>query len=193
MKKNESKRDAIISAASKLFWEKGYESTSPNDVLKRSGAGKGSLYHHFDGKVELGVSVLEQISEDLILDAESYLGEPEASLFEIKSFLLKDRQALKGCKLGRLANEHSILTDERLIAPLQKYFERMLALIEKCLNKAIEMDEISSSVNISKIATLIVSAIQGGYVLTRVSQNEEMIRLACEGAWELLSFNGSKA
>ncbi len=47
----ESKRTALIEATKALLWERGYEATSPRDMLHRSGAGQGSLYHHFSGKL----------------------------------------------------------------------------------------------------------------------------------------------
>ena len=45
--------------AMRLFWEKGYGSTSIADILKAAGANSGSLYHFFPGKQDLLVAVLE--------------------------------------------------------------------------------------------------------------------------------------
>ena len=52
----ESKRDKLIEATKSLLWEVGYESMSPKTILKRSGAGQGSLYHHFEGKKDNATS-----------------------------------------------------------------------------------------------------------------------------------------
>ena len=43
----------LVKAAKKLMWERGYEGVSPRDLLDESGAGHGSLYHHFKGKLNL--------------------------------------------------------------------------------------------------------------------------------------------
>jgi len=51
-------RDRLVLTAMKLFWEKGYGSTSVADVLREAGANSGSLYHFFPGKQELLVAVL---------------------------------------------------------------------------------------------------------------------------------------
>lgn len=40
----------IISAAWKLFYEQGYESTTVEDIVFESETSKGSFYHYFDGK-----------------------------------------------------------------------------------------------------------------------------------------------
>lgn len=42
-----------------LMSERGYTATSPRMVLDRARLGKGSLYHHFDTKQELGLAAIE--------------------------------------------------------------------------------------------------------------------------------------
>ncbi|GID92265.1 TetR/AcrR family transcriptional regulator [Amorphoplanes digitatis] len=44
---------AVLAAAVRLFNERGYEATSMDDVAKRLGITKSSLYHHVAGKQEL--------------------------------------------------------------------------------------------------------------------------------------------
>jgi AcrR family transcriptional regulator len=44
---------AVLAAAVRLFNERGYEATSMDDVAKRLGITKSSLYHHVTGKQEL--------------------------------------------------------------------------------------------------------------------------------------------
>lgn len=52
-------RDRLIAAMSHLMSERGYTATSPRMVLDRARLGKGSLYHHFDTKQELGLAAIE--------------------------------------------------------------------------------------------------------------------------------------
>src|SRR5438046_7823455 len=54
-----STRDRLIQTGMKLFWEKGYGSTSVADLLQAAGVNSGSLYHFFPGKQDLLVAVLE--------------------------------------------------------------------------------------------------------------------------------------
>ena len=48
-----STRDRLIQTAMKLFWEKGYGSTSVADLLQAAGVNSGSLYHFFPGKQDV--------------------------------------------------------------------------------------------------------------------------------------------
>ena len=49
-KKRELRRQAILSAARELFLEKGYEATTLNDVVRRSGGSLATLYEMFENK-----------------------------------------------------------------------------------------------------------------------------------------------
>ncbi len=54
-------RQAIVTAAATLFRRRGYSGTGLNDIVARSGAPKGSLYHYFPaGKAAIGEAAVRQ-------------------------------------------------------------------------------------------------------------------------------------
>ena len=57
MAKNEAKgeelKQQIIETAWGLFWEKGYEKTTVNDIIEAVGTSKGGFYYHFSAKEDL--------------------------------------------------------------------------------------------------------------------------------------------
>ena len=57
MKKGDLKRNSILETAEKLFFEKGYEQTSIQDILDELSLSKGGFYHHFPSKE----AILEEI------------------------------------------------------------------------------------------------------------------------------------
>ena len=59
MKKGDIKRAQILDAAEKLFFERGYDRTSVQDILDALQMSKGGFYHYFDAKD----SVLRAVSE----------------------------------------------------------------------------------------------------------------------------------
>ncbi|MBR5288255.1 MAG: TetR/AcrR family transcriptional regulator [Clostridia bacterium] len=59
MKKGDARRGELLAAAERLFYTKGYEQTSVQDILDEIGFSKGGFYHHFDSKL----SVLEAICD----------------------------------------------------------------------------------------------------------------------------------
>jgi len=56
---------AVLAAAVRLFNERGYEATSMDDVAKRLGITKSSLYHHVTGKQELLRIAVDQALDGL--------------------------------------------------------------------------------------------------------------------------------
>ena len=46
-------KEKIINAAWELFREKGYEETTLQDIIDKSGTSRGAFYHHFRAKEDL--------------------------------------------------------------------------------------------------------------------------------------------
>lgn len=75
VKKGELRREAIVRTAERLFFEKGYEETSIQDILDELSISKGGFYHHFDSKIALLEEICRQHSE---ADFERVRGELQA-------------------------------------------------------------------------------------------------------------------
>lgn len=59
----------ILEVSSRLFYEKGYEKTSIQDIVAALGMSKGAIYHHFKSKEE----ILESVAERFQGEAEHYI------------------------------------------------------------------------------------------------------------------------
>ncbi len=181
----QSKREALIDAAKSLLWERGYEAMSPRAVLARSGAGQGSLYHHFAGKAALAADALEQVAAEMIGNFDAAFGADLPPLQRIERYIALPRDGLKGCRMGRLANE-SAIADERLRAPIAAYFSHVETAVAQALREAQHDKQIPADTNPDAIATALVAMIQGGYVLSRVHRDPGHIGRTTDGAIGLL-------
>ncbi len=63
MKKGDLRRKAVVEAAQQLFWDKGYENTSVQDILDQMGMSKGGFYHYFESKQQLLEEICRQQAE----------------------------------------------------------------------------------------------------------------------------------
>ncbi|MCP4415008.1 MAG: TetR/AcrR family transcriptional regulator, partial [Chloroflexi bacterium] len=52
-------------AAQQLFFTKGYENTSINDIIQAIGVSKGAFYHHFDSKTAVLEAIVTQIMREI--------------------------------------------------------------------------------------------------------------------------------
>ena len=64
MKKGDDRRQQILSTAERLFYEKGYEATSIQDILDAMSLSKGGFYHHFESKMSLLSDICEVRAEE---------------------------------------------------------------------------------------------------------------------------------
>ncbi|MEU3723881.1 ScbR family autoregulator-binding transcription factor [Streptomyces sp. NPDC031705] len=60
-------RQAILSAAAKIFEERGYQASTISEILTVAGVTKGALYFHFQSKEDLALGVLNAQNQDLPL------------------------------------------------------------------------------------------------------------------------------
>jgi len=105
-------RERIVAEAMRLFWEKGYGSTSIQDILRAAGANSGSLYHFFPAKQDLLLAVLDGYIEGLqpvlLEPAWRGLNDPIDRVFALLAKyreLLVETDCFYGCPLGSLALE----------------------------------------------------------------------------------------
>jgi len=71
-----SRRKQIITAAMKLFAQKGYHATSMQEIAENSGLAKGSLYNYFKSKEEIAMSIFSYYY-DLLFEKISKIAEDD--------------------------------------------------------------------------------------------------------------------
>jgi len=64
MRKGDAKRQAILDTAQRLFFQKGFEQTSVQDILDVLACSKGSFYHHFESKLSVLETLCAQRAEE---------------------------------------------------------------------------------------------------------------------------------
>lgn len=82
VKKQEERRQEIIEAARELFQTQQYEMTTMNDVMKKLGIAKGTIYHYFKSKEELLEAVVERMADDYTDMMQAILDNTEGTALE---------------------------------------------------------------------------------------------------------------
>jgi len=65
IKKSVNRKNEFLEVAQALFSEKGFESTSVDDIVKRMGVAKGLFYYYFDSKDELMKIIMERLLDEI--------------------------------------------------------------------------------------------------------------------------------
>ncbi len=163
--------ERLIQAATMLFMEKGYFSTSVADILREAEANSGSLYHVFPTKQDLLLAVLERYRDGIgpmLLDpAWEGVADPIERIFAL---LGRYRAALDmtecsyGCPIGSLALEiHE--PDPPVRALLAANFDAWVAAIKACLDAAAA--RLPADVDTNALAQFVLTVMEGGVMQSR--------------------------
>ena len=163
-------RSRIVFAAMELFWEKGFASTSIADVLKRSDANSGSLYHFFPGKQDLLLAVLQAyrsgIDEMLLQPAWGHVKDPIERIFALLARyreLVVQTECFYGCPIGSLALElHE--PDPSVRELLAANFLAWTEAVQRCI---VEAGERLRRVNSRELAEFVLTTMEGAVMQSR--------------------------
>lgn len=99
MRKGDARKAAIIETAESLFYTKGYENTSIQDVLDALNLSKGGFYHHFESKLSLLCAICENRVEKYAEDCRKYIEENKLSPVEMLNCVFSFSSYLKDSSL----------------------------------------------------------------------------------------------
>jgi len=85
MKKGDLRREELLAAAEKLFYVKGYEKTSVQDILTAVGFSKGGFYHHFDSKLSVLEAICENRAKEVCEQAKAVVGAQEGAVDKLNA------------------------------------------------------------------------------------------------------------
>lgn len=161
----------------RLFWEKGYGSTSVADVLQAAKVNSGSLYHFFPGKQDLLLAVLDMYQQGirtlLLEPAWRGVDDPIERVFALLGRYrqsLLDTECFYGCPIGSLAlelHEPDLAVRERLAANFSVWIEA----IEGCLKDA--GGRLPAGCDRRELAAFVLTTMEGGVMQARTFRQIE--------------------
>jgi AcrR family transcriptional regulator len=185
--------ERLVEATRELLWERGYVGTSPRAIQQRAGAGQGSMYHHFAGKPDLALAAVRRTAEELRAQAGASLDGPGTAYERIARYLLRERDVLRGCPVGRLTMDPEVVSDDRLRAPVDETLDWLRGRLAGIVEQGRERGELRGTLVPADIAATIVATLQGGYVLARASGSTAAFDAAVRGLLALLDPSGERA
>lgn len=151
MKNNRNTKGKIISAAWKLFYDKGYEETTVDDIVELSGTSKGSFYHYFNGKDALLSSlsiVFDERYEELEPKLRSFDTAMEKLLFLNRELFLMIENSISLELLSMLfSSQLTTRGDRHLLDQSRTYYK----LLRSILREAQEKGELSKNISINEV------------------------------------------
>jgi TetR/AcrR family transcriptional repressor of lmrAB and yxaGH operons len=174
MPRRTDSRAKMIHAAAELFRQRGYHATTFSDVVRDSGAPRGSTYFHFPGgKAELAREAIARAGdelEEMTAQAARHAGDP-ASLVRALAQILADRLERSGyqsgCPIATLVLELAP-GDEELSAALDAAFAAWrAALVTRLEPLGLAPGRAAA------LAGLTIAALEGALVLSRAARSTD--------------------
>jgi AcrR family transcriptional regulator len=179
-------QERLIESARDLLWRRGYVGTSPRAIQAAAGAGQGSMYHHFAGKPDLALVAMKRSADLLRADIDSQLSTEGTAVERVSLYLLRERDVLRGCPIGGLAQDPEVVLDPALLQPIRATFEWMRERLSSVLEDGKGRGELRADFETLDTADTVLAVVQGGYVLARAQGSSEPFDRAVRGAISLL-------
>ncbi|MFI9506054.1 TetR/AcrR family transcriptional regulator [Nocardia sp. NPDC052566] len=167
-------REKMLTTASELFRERGIAGTALMDIIDRSGAARGSIYHFFPGgKAQLAREATERSGRELgamIANLVTSNG-PVPALGILVDFFrqqLLDTGFEAGCPIAAAAMESGESVEARRAAG-ESYAAWEAALANALWQHGVPQQRAASA------ATLAISAIEGALILARAQRDSSAL------------------
>ncbi len=189
----EETRQRILQAAFEEFYRNGFQGGSLNHIVDQAGTTKGALFHHFDGKNDLGCAVVEEVIQPLIkarwLDSLASSIDPIADLKRTLRQFVKEEVAngrlVQGCPLNNLAQEMSPL-DEGLRKRIEKVYVEWRECLAAALARGIKAGKVRKDISARNVAAFVVAAQAGIIGTAKNAQSEDLMMQAGAGLSDYL-------
>jgi len=189
-------RNHIIQVASRLFLQRNYEGVSILDITQAVGMTKGALYHHFASKEQL----FEEVARQLILSYRTDFSRiPSDSLKNFYTSLaaeISTQENSNGNKESGVQlygmNFYRLIWDALRILPnfwnsIEEFTKQETIAWNTVIQKAIDMGEIRTNLDATKIAKIFITVADGIGISNRMlTETSVATRMDVLDLWQAL-------
>jgi TetR/AcrR family transcriptional repressor of nem operon len=190
MRKGEQTRREIIRKAAPIFNQKGYDGAALSDLMKATGLEKGGIYRHFESKQELAGEAFDhawKLALDARFEGTQEIPNTVDRLKQVVRNFSERRAGLVpgGCPLMNTAidsDDGNPQLRAKARQALSLWLDRLQAIAEEGRRRG----EVRSEVDSAELAVLIVSTLEGSFMIRRLQKNDVPVDLVCRHLEEYL-------
>ncbi len=161
-----------LQRAMTLFWERGYEATSVQDLVDRTGVNRSSLYSAWGDKQGVFLAVLDRYRDHVVGRRLCDLEQPNSALAEVRGYFEGLAQTgpgeriRNGCLMTNSAVERAP-RDAVSARRIRAHLERLEEAFRGALARARERREIRRDTDVDDLARYLTGSAQGLGVMAR--------------------------
>jgi TetR/AcrR family transcriptional repressor of nem operon len=179
MTKGETTRRRIVEQAAPVFNRQGFEGSSLADLMHATGLQKGGIYRHFASKEELAAAAFDYTWESAYQAREAQAAEPAQGVERLKqlisSFVEHRSPVAGGCPVLNTAidaDDGNGVLRSRVRRALRGWVSKWTAIVAEAAARG----EIRAGVDAETVATVIIAALEGGLMMSRMERSDEPLR-----------------
>jgi TetR/AcrR family transcriptional repressor of nem operon len=179
MRKGEQTRQDIIRKAAPIFNQRGYDGAALSDLMRATGLEKGGIYRHFSSKEALAAEAFDyawrETLDARIHDLDAIPNTVDRLKQLVANFVERRGIIPGGCPLLNTAvdtDDGNSVLRERARKALRGWRSYLISMIRAGLKAR----EIRPMIDAKKLATLIISSLEGAVMVYRLDRTEEALR-----------------
>jgi TetR/AcrR family transcriptional repressor of nem operon len=179
----EATKETILKKSGVLFNTQGYKATSISHITDATGFTKGAIYQHFTSKDELERETLAHLSSFMfsklkaVIKAKPTAYDKLVAIFDFFESYATHPPLKGGCPLLNAAIEA-----DDAHPGLRKGARKTLAVLRQSiitiLQNGIDHNQIQPDIDKGYYASLIIAALEGGIMMSKLEGNNDDIRIA---------------
>ena len=176
----EFKEDQVLDKAIEIFWHKGYNGTSAQDLVMHLGLSRSSLYDTFGDKQKLFAQSLRRYqknAQDQIIELFEKSENIKETLHDIfKQAVVEslDDRITKGCFMVNSSIELA-MHDEEIAKIVKSNSQKMEEVFTNAVQKGQDLGQISKSNEAKVLARFIFNNYSGIRVLARTGERDKQV------------------
>ena len=172
--------NAALERAMDVFWSKGYEATSLDDLCEATGLSRSSLYATFGNKRDLLLQTVDRYVErrtrniKAVLARQSNIHKGIAALLREFIDQIVSGAGRRGCFLGNCAAELP-RTDRKALARVRRGLARTEETFREALAWAAARGELPAGVDVDALARFLTASFQGLRLVGKVNPDRAVL------------------
>lgn len=185
----EFEREVVLDRAMRAFWSRGYEATSIQHLVERTGIQRGSLYGAFGDKRALFLAAIEHYDRVMTTKLLATLDAPGSGLGAIRRFFrlkvdaAQERSRPRGCLVTNSATELAS-RDRRTASRIGATLGRIETAFHRAVIRGQQAGEIDPERDARALARFLTSSAQGLSVMAKASPEraplEDIVKVTME-------------
>lgn len=182
-------RAKLLSTARVLAQTRGFNAFSYRDLAEIVGIKTASIHYHFPTKDDLGVALIHQYTESMMVALHDIDSQPIGYLAQFNQFVQIFEQTSESseqwCLAGMFASDVQTLS-EAMRQAVMAFFTQVEQWLNALLERAVAADAFRPLVPISQLAPMILASLEGALLTTRLMNQPMRLQETTQSLTKLL-------